>query len=87
MYIGPFEIVERTGKTTYKLALSPELSSVHNVFHVSMLKKYVPDLPYVLTQEPVEVHKDLTNEEKLVKILVRQDKMLRNKVMPLVKIL
>ena len=40
-YIGPFEITERIGKVAYKLALPSELSTVHNVFHVSMLKRYV----------------------------------------------
>ena len=86
-YIGPFEIIERIGKVAYRLALNPELASVHNVFHVSMLKKYVADPSHVLSQEPIEVHEDLTYEEKPVKILDRQDKMLRNKVIPLVKVL
>ena len=39
-YIGPFEIVERIGEVAYQLALPPGLSSVHVVFHISMLKKY-----------------------------------------------
>ena len=65
-YVGPFEIIERIGKVAYKLALSPELSSVHNVFHVSMLKKYVSDPFHVLTQDVIEVQEDLTYEEKLV---------------------
>jgi len=42
-YIGPFEIVERIGAVAYKLALPPSLKGVHNVFHVSKLRKYVPD--------------------------------------------
>ena len=62
-YIGPFEIIERIGKMAYRLTLSPDLSKVHNVFHVSMLKKYVPDPSHVLSQEPIEVHEDLTYEE------------------------
>ena len=65
-YIGPFEILKRIGKVAYKLALPPKLAYVHNIFHVSMLKKYVPDPSYVLSQEPVEVQGDLTYEEKLV---------------------
>ena len=85
--MGPFEIIERIGKVVYKLALSPELSSVHNVFHVCMLKKYVSDPSHVLTQDAIEVQEDLTYEEKPVKILDRQDKMLRNKIIPLVKVL
>ena len=86
-YMGPFEIIQRIGKVAYKLALSPELSSVHDVFHISMLKKYVSDSSHVLNQEPIEVHEDLTYEEKPVKILDREEKVLRNKVIPLVKVL
>lgn len=37
-FIGPFEILERYGEVTYKLALPPNLSVVHSMFHVSMLK-------------------------------------------------
>ena len=42
-YIGPFEILERVGTVAYRLALPPSLSGVHEVFHVSMLRKYTPD--------------------------------------------
>ena len=42
-FYGPFEILKRVGKVAYRLALPPTLSSVHNVFHVSMLQKYVSD--------------------------------------------
>ena len=86
-YIGPFEILERVGNVAYGLALPPELASVHNVFHVSMLKKYVPDPSHVLNHEPIEVHEDLTYEERPVQILAREEKVLRNKTIPLVKVL
>ncbi|KAL5543351.1 hypothetical protein UlMin_007135 [Ulmus minor] len=86
-YIGPFEILERVGKVAYRLALPPDLSSVHNVFHVSMLKKYVPDPTHVLEHEPIEVHEDLTYEEQPVQVLDRKEKKLRNKAIPLVKVL
>ena len=82
-----FEIIKRVGKVAYKLALSFELSLVHNMFHVYMMKKYVSDPSYVLTQESIEVYEDLTHKEKLVEILDRKDKMSRNKVIPLVKVL
>ena len=42
-YIGPFEILERVGTIAYRLALPSSLSGVHEVFHVSMLRKYTPD--------------------------------------------
>ncbi|KAL5566309.1 hypothetical protein UlMin_029473 [Ulmus minor] len=86
-YIRPFEILERIGKVAYKLALPPELSTVYNVFHVSMLWKYVLDPSHVLENEPIKVQEDLTYEEQAVQILDRKDKTLRNKVIPLVKVL
>ena len=85
-FIKPFEILERVGRVAYRLALSPDLASVHNVFHVSMLKKYISDPSHILRQEPIEVHEDLTYEEKPIKIIDRQEKKLRNKVIPLVKV-
>ena len=54
-YIRPFEILERMGKVAYKLALPPKLSTVHNVFHVSMLRRYVLDPSHVLENELIEV--------------------------------
>ena len=47
-YIGPFEILERVGTYAYRLALPPSLSGVHEVFHVSMLRKYTPDPAHVV---------------------------------------
>ncbi|KAL5582995.1 hypothetical protein UlMin_015437 [Ulmus minor] len=86
-FIGPYEILERIGKTAYQLALPPSLSAVHNVFHVSMLKKYVHDPSHVLQQEPVEIDEKLSYEERPVEILDRKSKELRNKTIHLVKVL
>ena len=47
-FIGLFDIIERIGKVAYRLALPPQISSVHDVFHVSVLRKYGPDLSHVL---------------------------------------
>ncbi|MDV3143412.1 MAG: hypothetical protein Q8761_03245, partial [Sweet potato little leaf phytoplasma] len=54
-YIGPFEILERIGPVAYRLALPPALSAVHNVFHVSLLRKYVSDPSHVLNPEPLQL--------------------------------
>ena len=86
-FIGPFEVLEKVGKVAYRLALPPSLSNVHDVFHVSLLRKYVPDPSHVLNYEPIEVEQDLTYEEKPVKILDRKEKELRNKKISLVKVL
>ena len=47
-YIGPFEILKRVGMVTYRLALPLNLSQVHPVFHVLMLRKYISDHSHVL---------------------------------------
>ena len=47
-FIGPFEILERVGIVAYRLALPPRMSGVHEVFHVSMLRRYTPDPAHVV---------------------------------------
>ena len=47
-YVGPFEILEKVGEVAYRLALPPSLASIHKVFHVSMLRKYLADLSHVI---------------------------------------
>ena len=47
-YIGPYEIISRVGPVAYRLDLPLELSKVHNLFHVSILRKYIPDPSHVL---------------------------------------
>ena len=54
-YIGPFEIVERIGPVAYRLDLPEEFSGVHNVFHISMLRKYIPDPSHVLETPEIEL--------------------------------
>ena len=86
-FIGPFEILERVGNVAYRLALPPSLSNVHNVFHVSLLRKYVSDLCHVLSHEPLDMKQDLIYEERPIQILDKKEKELRNKKIPLVKVL
>ena len=86
-YIGPYEIISRVGPVAYKLDLPPELSKVHNVFHVSMLRKYIPDPSHVLRDQPVELKDNLTYREQPMQIVDRREQILWNKVIPLVKVL
>ena len=86
-YIGPYEIIERVGTLAYKLDLPPELSRIHNVFHICMLRKYVPHHSHVIRPEPVEIQSDLTYAAEPVQILSREVKQLRSKRIPLVKVL
>ncbi|KAL0550383.1 hypothetical protein IC582_014893 [Cucumis melo] len=86
-FVGPFEILERIGPVAYRLALPPSLSAVHDVFHVSMLRKYVPDPSHVVDYEPLEIDENLSYVEQPVEVLAREVKTLRNKQIPLVKVL
>nr|XP_028946861.1 uncharacterized protein LOC114820411 [Malus domestica] len=86
-YVGPYQIIKRIGAVVYRLELPPELSPIHNVFHVSMLRKYVLDPSHIIQIEPLEVNMNASYVEEPVDILDRQDKVLQNKVIPLVKVL
>lgn len=86
-FIGPFAVLERVGAVAYRIAMPPSLSLVHDVFHVSMLRKYVSHPTHVLSYECLELDQDLSYEERPVQILDKRDKVLRNKTIPLVKVL
>ena len=86
-FIGQYGVIENMGPVTYRLALPPKLEKIHNVFHVSMLRRYRLDLSYVVSSETIELRPDLTYEEEPVDILTREMKELRNKRIPLVKVL
>ena len=86
-FIGPYEIVSKVGPVAYRLKLPPELLGIHDTFHVSMLRKYIPDLSHVLREQPVQLKENLTYEETLVQIVDRKEHVLRSKVIPLVKVL
>ncbi|XP_070662269.1 uncharacterized protein [Malus domestica] len=86
-YIGPYQITERVGEVAYRLELPPELSKVHDVFHVSMLRHYISDPSHVIPAQPLEINPDLTYDEEPVTILDWKDKVLRNKTVCLVKVL
>ena len=53
-YIGPYRIVERIGEVAYRFELPSDLDRIHDVFHVSMLRKYIPDPSHVLTEIIIE---------------------------------
>ena len=75
-FIGTFEILERVGTFVYRLALSPNMLGVHEVFHVSMLRKYTPDPAHVMDWGQIEVDTDGTLEEGPVCMLDSRDQVL-----------
>ena len=86
-FIGPFEILERIGTVAYRLALPPNMSGVHEVFHVSMLRRYTPDPAHVVDWGEIEVDTDGTFKEGPVCIVDSQDQVLRRKTVRLVRVL
>ncbi|TYK15208.1 pol protein [Cucumis melo var. makuwa] len=85
--VGPFEILERIGPVACCLALPSSFSIVHDVFHVSMLRRYVVDPTHVVDFKPLQINENLSYEEQPVEILAREVKMLRNQRISLVKVL
>ena len=85
-FVGPFEVLKRVGTLAYKVALPPSLSKIHNVFHVSTLRKYIYDPSHVVELEPIQISEDMTYEEVPVQIVDVMDKVLRHVVVKLVKI-
>ena len=86
-YIGPFEVLKRMGTVAYWLALPPSLSGVHEVLHVSMLRKYTPNPAHVVDWREITVDTDGTFEEGLVRTLDSRDQVFRCKIVRLVKVL
>ncbi|KAA0025802.1 pol protein [Cucumis melo var. makuwa] len=86
-FVGPFEILERIGPVAYRLALPPSFSAVHDVLHVSMLRRYVADPTHVVDFEPLQISENLSYEEQPVEILAREVKKLHNREISLVKVL
>ena len=86
-YIGPFEILDRVDIVAYRLALSPSLLGVHEVFHVSMLRKYTLDLSHIVDWGEIFIDADETFKEGPLRIVDSRDQVLRCKTMSLVKVL
>ena len=80
-------MIEKVGPVAYRLELPSDLENIHDVFPMSMLQRYRSDLSLVVYSKPIEQRPDLTYEEEPVEILAREVKELRNKKIPLVKVL
>ncbi|KAK1424208.1 hypothetical protein QVD17_19529 [Tagetes erecta] len=85
-YIGPFEILKRIGPVAYRLKLPSELSNVHDVFHVSNLKKCLSDETLVIPPDEVRVDDKLHFVEKPVEVMDSKVQKLRRSRIKLVKV-
>ncbi|XP_073045319.1 uncharacterized protein [Primulina eburnea] len=86
-FVGPFEVIERIGTVAYRLSLPENISGIHNVFHVSQLRKCKVDSAQLIDHQQIDLEDNLTYEEKPVKILDQRIKELRGRPIQLVKVL
>jgi hypothetical protein len=85
-FIGPFKILEKRGKVGYRLELPPQLSDVHDVFHVFQLKKCLRVPEEQLPMEDLNAKEDLSYQEYTVKILETSKRVTRNKRIKMCKV-
>jgi hypothetical protein len=85
-YIGPFPILEKCGTVAYKLDLPPSLAGVHDIFHVSQLKKCLKEPVDVVLLEVTLLEADLSYPEHPIKVLDQKDHVARRKTIKFLKI-
>jgi hypothetical protein len=85
-YVGPFKFISHKGEVAYQLDLPPQLSDVHDVFHVSQLKKCLRVLEEQLPMEELDLGGHLTYNERPIKILDMADRVTRSKVIKMLKV-
>jgi hypothetical protein len=85
-YVGPFTIIERIGPVAYRLDLPAELDGVHDVFHVSNLKKCLADESLIVPLEELHINEQLRFVEEPVEIMDRHMKTTKHSRIPIVKV-
>ena len=82
-----FEILEQVGVVAYQLALPPDLSMIHPIFHVSMLQKYMHHPSHILTPQIIQLDETLYYEKEPIAIVDQHIKKLCSKEVDLVKVI
>ncbi|GJX37229.1 hypothetical protein Tco_0250532 [Tanacetum coccineum] len=85
-YVSPFKVIERVGTVAYKLEIPQQLSRVHNIFHVSNLKKCLSDELLVIPLEELRIDDKLHFMEELVEVMDREIKQLKRSRIPIIKV-
>jgi hypothetical protein len=85
-YIGPYPIIDKYGSMSYQVALPAKLSEVHNVFHVSQLKRCLKPPTDMVIEDSIPLEPDLTYKAYPIKVLDQQDQVTRNKTTRFYKI-
>jgi hypothetical protein len=85
-YIGPYPIIDKYGPLSYQVELPSKLSGVHNVFHVSQLKRCLNPPADVVVKDTIPLEPNLTYKAYPIKILDQQDRVTRNKTTQIYKV-
>jgi hypothetical protein len=86
-YVGPFEIIEAYGPVAYKIRLPTQLAAIHDIFHISQLKKCIKVATEVLETQAIEIEPDLSYIEQPLQILDTKERSTRRKKIKMYKIL
>jgi hypothetical protein len=86
-YVGPFEITEACGPVAYRLHLPSQLAAIHDVFHISQLKKCIKMPTEIIEQQAIEIEPDLSYVERPIQILDTKERVTRRKKIKMYKIL
>jgi hypothetical protein len=86
-FVGPFKITQKVGRLAYRIASPPDLVGTHDIFHMSMLSKYITNPDVIVEYEPLKIQEGLTYVEEPVKIVDKKEQVLRTKTIPIVKVL
>jgi hypothetical protein len=85
-YVGPFEILEACGPVAYCLQLTPQLAAIHNIFHISQLKKCIKIPTKVIDFQTIKIESNLSYTEHLIRILDTKERSTRRETVRMFKI-
>jgi hypothetical protein len=85
-YIGPFEIIEACGLVAYHLQLPPQLAAIHDIFHISQLRKCVKVFTKIIDPQAIKIESDLTYTEHPIRVLDTKERSTRRETIKMFKI-
>ncbi|XP_019057445.1 PREDICTED: uncharacterized protein LOC109116461 [Tarenaya hassleriana] len=85
-YISHYPVIAKVGAVAYRLGLPSELDNVHDVFHISMIRKYVVDPSYMIQPQELEFTSAMRFRDEPLQIVDQKIKKVRTKEVPLVKV-
>jgi hypothetical protein len=86
-YVGPFEIIEVCGPVAYRIRLPSQLAAIHDVFHISQLKKCINVPTEIVETRAIEIEPDLSYTEQSIQIMDTKERVTRRKKIKMYKIL